>query len=133
MVRGHHLQLRSHPPLFHNFRQFDIKAVTSHHSVIQKVKDQLLAKSAIEQLPGGVGLYSNVLLFLSILVVNVPYWIISNLIGICTYLLLRCLLTDRYGILLNKVIMLSVLMLSILICIFLLQSIIIVITFCSAK
>ena len=31
MVWGHHLQLRSHPPLFHDFRHFNIKVAAAHH------------------------------------------------------------------------------------------------------
>ena len=48
MVWGHHLQLRSHPPLFHDFWHFNVKAVGAHHPVIQKEVDELLAKGAIE-------------------------------------------------------------------------------------
>ena len=48
MVRGHHLQLRSHPPLFLDFWHFNVKAAAAHHSVIQKEVDELLAKGAIE-------------------------------------------------------------------------------------
>ena len=31
IVKGHHLQLSYHPPLFCNFKWFNIKAVSSHH------------------------------------------------------------------------------------------------------
>ena len=44
MVNGHHLQLWSSPPLFHNFWQSNVKVATSHHPIIQKVVDELLAK-----------------------------------------------------------------------------------------
>ena len=60
MVRGHHLQLRSHPPLFHNFWHFNVKAAAAHHPVIQKEVDELLAKGAIEPSSGGAGFYSSV-------------------------------------------------------------------------
>ena len=36
MVQGHLLQLRSHPPLFHNFLQFNVKAAAAHHPIIHK-------------------------------------------------------------------------------------------------
>ena len=48
MVEGHHLQLSCDPPLFYNFRQFNIKAVMAHHSTIQMEVDELIAKGVIE-------------------------------------------------------------------------------------
>ena len=36
MVQGHHLQLRSHPPLFCDFWCFNVKVAAAHHPVIQK-------------------------------------------------------------------------------------------------
>ena len=69
MVMGHHLQLRSHPPLFSTFKQFNIKEAAAHHpishhperilSIIQKELDELLAKGTIEPSSGGAGFYSN--------------------------------------------------------------------------
>ena len=59
MVRGHHLQFQSHPPLFHNFWQFNVKAATAHHSIIQKEEDKLLAKGAIEPFFVGISFYSS--------------------------------------------------------------------------
>ena len=59
MVWGHHLQLRSHPPLFHNFWQFNVKAVAAHHLIIQKEVDELLSKGVIEPSSGGDGFYSS--------------------------------------------------------------------------
>ena len=56
MVQGHHLQLRSHPPLFHNF---NVKVAAAHHPVTQKEVDELLAKGAIEPSSGGAGFYSS--------------------------------------------------------------------------
>ena len=53
MVWGHHLQLRSHPPSFHDFQHFNVKAAAAHHPVIQKEVDELLAKGAIEPSSGG--------------------------------------------------------------------------------
>ena len=59
MVWGHHLQLRSHPPLFNDFQHFNVKVAAAHHPVIQKEVDQLLAKGAIEPSSGGGGFYSS--------------------------------------------------------------------------
>ena len=97
MVKGHHLQLRSHPPLLYNFKQFNIKAAVAHHPIIKKEVDQLLAKGATEPSSAFAGFPSNVFLYLSILVVSGPYIILSSLIIICTSLLLKCLLSDMYG------------------------------------
>ena len=62
MVWGHHLQLRSHPPLFHDFQHFNVKAAAAHHPVIQKEVDELLAKRAIEPSSCGAGFHSSVFL-----------------------------------------------------------------------
>ena len=59
MVWGHHLQLRSHPPLFCDFWYFNVKAAAAHHPVIQKEVDELLAKGAIEPSSGGADFYSS--------------------------------------------------------------------------
>ena len=58
MVQSHHLQLKSHPPLFCDFQHFNVKAAAAHHPVIQKEVDELLAKGAIEPSSGGAGFYS---------------------------------------------------------------------------
>ena len=60
MVWGHHLQLRSHLPLFCDFWHSNVKAAVAHHLVIQKEVDELLAKGAIEPSSGGAGFYSSV-------------------------------------------------------------------------
>ena len=60
IVQGHHLQLRSHPPLFHDFQQVNVKVVAAHHPIIQKEVDELLAKGATEPSSGGAGFYSSV-------------------------------------------------------------------------
>ena len=60
MVQGHHLQLRSRPPLFRNFWHFNVKVPAAHHPVIQKEVDELLAKGAIEPSSDGAGFYSSV-------------------------------------------------------------------------
>ena len=59
MVRGHHLQLRSHSPLFRDFWHFNIKVAAAHHPVIQKEVDELLAKGAIETYSSSTGFYSS--------------------------------------------------------------------------
>ena len=60
LVKGHHLQLRCCPLLFHNFKWFNIRKPWAYHTVIQKEVDELLAKGAIEPFTGGTGFYSNV-------------------------------------------------------------------------
>ena len=59
MVQGHHLQLWSCHPLFHNFWQFNVKMATTHHPIIQKKVDELLAKGVIEPSYSGAGFYSS--------------------------------------------------------------------------
>ena len=59
MVWCHHLQLRSCPPLFCNFWQFNVKVAAAHHPIIQKEVDELLAKGVIEPSSGGAGFYSS--------------------------------------------------------------------------
>ena len=58
MVKGHHLQLRCHTPLFYNFRWFDIKATPAHLPIIQKEMDKLLAKDTTEPSTHDAGFYS---------------------------------------------------------------------------
>ena len=60
MVQGHHLQLRSWPPLFHNFQQFNVKAAAAHHLIIQEEVMELFSKGATEPPFGGAGFYSSV-------------------------------------------------------------------------
>ena len=52
-------QLTYHPPLFHDFWHFNVKAAAVHHPVIQKEVDELLAKGAIEPSSSGAGFYSS--------------------------------------------------------------------------
>ena len=90
IVKGHHLQLRCYPLLFHDFRWFNIKRALAHHPIIQKEGDVLLSKGAIEPSSGGASFYFNIFV--------VPWWLtthsqhLKDLIAICIYLLLRCLL-----------------------------------------
>ena len=58
MVQGHHLQLRSHPPLFCDFRHFNVKVAAAHHPVIQKEVDELLTTGATEPSSSGACFYS---------------------------------------------------------------------------
>ena len=60
MAKGHHLQHRSPPPLFHNFKWFNIKAAAAHHPIIQKEVDELFSKGAIQPSSSGAGFYSSV-------------------------------------------------------------------------
>ena len=92
MVKGLHLQLWYHPPLFCNFKQFNIKAAKAHHPIIQKEVDELLAKGATEPCTGGAAFTQMGLCFPSALVVYDPYSVSCDSNAICTYLLLRCLL-----------------------------------------
>ena len=55
MIWGHHLQLRSHPPLFSDFRHFNVKAAAAHHPVIQKDIYELHAKGAVAPSSSGAG------------------------------------------------------------------------------
>ena len=73
MVQGHHLQLRSHPALFHDFWHFNVKVAAAHHPVIQKEVNELLAKGAIEPSSGGAGFFSSMFVELSILGAFNPY------------------------------------------------------------
>ena len=122
IVKGHHLQLRVCPAFLCNFKWPNFK-VSSYHPVIQKEVDKLLEKGAIEPSTGSAGFYLNVVP--STLVVYKPYSIFSNLSTICTYLLIRYLLSDMHGNLFNRVIMLLLLISNsrILIYIFLLLNI----------
>ena len=109
MVKCHYLQLRCYPPLFCDFRQFNIKVSLADHPIIQKEVDELLAKDATEQSTAGGYLC--------------PMLNSSDLITTCTYLLLRCLLSDRYNNLFNRAIILFLLISNMHIYIFLLLSI----------
>ena len=78
MVWGHHLQLRSHPPLFCDFQHFNVNAAAALHPVIQKEVDELLAKGATEPSSGGAGFYSSMFV--------VP----KHTGGLCPILNLKC-------------------------------------------
>ena len=82
MVKGHHLQLRSHHQLFHKLKSFNNKAPTSDHPVIQKEMDKLLAKGSIEPLLEALAFTQMFLQLLSILMAYAPYWILGNLITV---------------------------------------------------
>ena len=94
---------------------------------MQKVVDELLGNGAIEPSTGSA--YTlGCLWFLCMLVVYGPCLILSSLISIYSYLLFRCLLSDRYGNACGKVIMFLSLIFWIVIYIFLLLCV--VIEFC---
>ena len=126
IVKGPHIWLRSHPPLFHNFKQFNIKDAAADFPIIQKEVDELLAKGAIEPSTGSAGLYSNVYVGPKHKGVLQPFPVLSDSVASYMYLLLGCLLSDRYGNLLNKVNSLSLLISRVFICMFLLLSVIVI-------
>ena len=59
MGQGHHLQLKYHLLLFHNFRWLNMKASLAHHPVTQKDVAELLGKGTIDPSTGGPGFYSH--------------------------------------------------------------------------
>ena len=63
MGLDHHLHLKCHPSFLHNLQQFNVKAATAHHSVIQKEVDELFVKGLIEPSTGGASFFSNVSVF----------------------------------------------------------------------
>ena len=126
MVRGHHLQLRSHPPLFCDFWHFNVKAAAAHRPVIQKEVDELLAKGAIEPSSGGADFYSRMFVVPKHTGAFVPYSVRSILIVICTLLSLRCQLIKMYDSLSSRVILPFPLIYRMLIYMFPLLSIIII-------
>ena len=71
-----------------------MKAAVVHHIIIQKEVDELLAKDAVEPWMGGAGFNWMYLMFLGSLVANDQYSALNDLIALCTYLLLRFLLSD---------------------------------------
>ena len=126
MVQDHHLQLRSCPPLSHNFWQFNVKAAEACHPIFQKEVDKLLAKG------GNRTIFWWCWFLFSVFVVPkcmTGLWHIlnlSHLFIICLYLPLRCRLSDMFSSLFNTVIMHSPLVTRMLIYTFLLLSIIII-------
>ena len=58
MVKGHHLWLRLHPPLFHIYKWFNIKTAMAYHPIIQEEVDEVLAKCSTEPWMGSAGFYS---------------------------------------------------------------------------
>ena len=125
IVWCHHLELWSHLHLFHNFWQFNFKVGTTHHSIIEKEVDDLLAEGVIEPSSGGAGFYSSVSVVPKHTGGLQAILNLKHLIVICLYLLLRCQLSDMSGSLFSVVIMLSPLIYRMLFYILLLLSIII--------
>ena len=126
MVWGHHLQLRSCPPLFHDFRHFDVKVAAAHHPVIQKKVDKLLAKGAIEPSSSGAGFYSSMLVVSKHTEGLCAILNLKHFNHLCTFFLLRCQLLNLYGSLSSRVIIPFPLIYRMLIYMFPLLSIIIV-------
>ena len=60
MVQGHHLQHRSHPSFFCNFKWVSIKLTVAHHPNFWNEVDELLAKEVIETFSASAGFYSSV-------------------------------------------------------------------------
>ena len=123
MVWGQDLQHKSHPPLFHDFLQFNVKVAAAHHPLISEGVDEPLAKGAVEPSLGGAGFYSSRFVVLCILGTSDPYLTWSVLIIIIHIPSLRCQLLNMYGRLSSMVIMLFPLIYRMLIYIFLLLSI----------
>ena len=89
MVQGHHLQLRSHPPLFHNLWQFSVKMAATHHPVVQKKVDELFSKGAIETFLVVLVSIAVCMFSLSILVASGLNLTLNGLIVIYIYLLFK--------------------------------------------
>ena len=62
IVNGHYLQLRCCLLVFHDFKEFNVKAIVVHHPVTQQAVDELLARGTIGASTGGGNFYSNVCL-----------------------------------------------------------------------
>ena len=60
VMKGHHLQFRCCPPLFHNFRQFWLKAALAQKPIVLKEVGELVVKIAFEPSTGAAGFSSNV-------------------------------------------------------------------------
>ena len=97
------------------------KAAPANHPIIQKEVDEVLMKGAIDSSTGGAGFTPTSLLFLSTLVASNPCSTWSDLMAICSYLLLRCLLSGKHSNLFSRVIMLFLLMSRMPIYIFIVQ------------
>ena len=111
--------------LFCDFKQFNIKIAAAHCPVIQEEVQKLLANGPLSHPLVVLVSILICLWFLSVWVVYGLFSILSSLIAMCIYLLLRCPLFDRYCYLSNRVIMLSPLVFMVLIYIFLMFHIII--------
>ena len=55
VVKGHHIQLRYHLSLLHNFKHFIIMAAIIHYPIIHEEVDKLLAEGAIQTSTGSAG------------------------------------------------------------------------------
>ena len=77
----------------------------AHHPTLQKEADELLAQGVIELSTGGAGCYSNTFVGPKHSGGFSPYSVLIDLITRYTYISLRCLLSNIYGNLFNKVAM----------------------------
>ena len=126
MVLGHHLQLRSHPPLFCDFQHFNVKAAAAHHPVIQKEVDELLAKGVIEPSSSGAGFHSCMFVVPKHTRGLPPILNLKHFNCFMHIPSLRCQLLNMYGSLSSRVILPFPLMYRMLLYMFPLLSIIIV-------
>ena len=126
MVQGHHLQLRSCPPLFSDFWHFNVKVAAASHPVIQKELISFLLREQYNLPQVVLVSVPACLWYLSVLGAFDPYSTWNVLIVICTYLFLRCQLLNMYGSFSSRVIMPFPLIYRMLIYMFLLLSIIII-------
>ena len=76
----YHLQLRYYPPIFCKIKWPNIKFATSHDPVFQKEVDEVFVEGVIEPLTGGARFYSNVFVFLGVLLVYDLYAVLGDLI-----------------------------------------------------
>ena len=58
MGKGYHSQCVCHSTLFHDYKQFYIKALAAHHLVIQKKVSGLLVKGGIKPFTADAEFYS---------------------------------------------------------------------------
>ena len=81
-----------------------IREAMVHHAIIQKKVDELLAKGATKSSTDSADFSSNVHVVPKHTAGYDPFSTLYNLTNICTYLSLRCVLSDRYDNLFSKVI-----------------------------
>ena len=120
MFKCHHLQLGPHVQLLHNYHWHNINAAVAHCLVIQKEVNELLVRGTIATSTMVLVFTLMCLWYLSGLYTIL---ILSNSITMGTCLYLRCQLSNRYGKVFGRMIVLSLLISRTHIYIFLLLSI----------